>query len=98
VPSHGFTNTALQLGAKDAGYLSISLNLFPRGVFELVMFYLVNKRLQLKERVDGVEGREGLRRFWDESKMGVGGRVRGLVLERLKMNVESGIVPRWQEV
>ena len=98
VPRHGFTPAALQAGAKDAGYLSISTNLFPRGVFDLVVFHLASRRLQLKERVDGGERNGGLQRYWSESRMGVGGKVRGLVLERLCMNIESGTVPCWQEV
>ena len=100
VPAHGFTERSLQLGAQDAGYLSISTNLLPRGVFELVLYHLVRQREGLKERIDkDVEG-EGktLRTLWEERKVGVGGRVRALVLERLKGNVEAGVVGRWQEV
>src|SRR6266480_63701 len=48
IPTHGFSDTALVLGARDAGYLPVSVNLLPRGVFELVMFWLVSRRLGLK--------------------------------------------------
>ncbi|KIW05582.1 rpsU-divergently transcribed protein [Verruconis gallopava] len=100
VPSHGFTQRSLQLGAQDAGYLTISTNLLPRGVFELVLYHLVLQREGLKDRVDGEssagEGKS-LREVWEQGKVGVGGRVRSLILERLKGNVESGVVGRWQE-
>lgn len=85
VPIHGFSETALTRGAQDAGYLPISTNLFPRGVFELVLFYLVQRRLALKGRTV-------------PEALGVGGRVRNLVLERLRMNREEGVGVRWSEV
>ena len=96
IPTHGFSDTALVLGARDAGYLPVSVNLLPRGVFELVMFWLVSRRLGLKEALDSNDG--GLRRQWEEHKVGVGGRVRSLVLERLRMNERAGTVGKWQEV
>lgn len=86
VPTYGFTQKALTLGAKDAGYLEVSTNLFPKGAFEMVLYHLVSQRLGLKDRIQ----------FPDE-KMGVGRKVRSLVLERLRANVDAGIVPRWQE-
>jgi hypothetical protein len=43
-------------------------------------------------------GGRSWRRRWEEGKVGVGGRVRSLVLERLRMNAEAGVVGRWQEV
>ena len=86
VPAHGFTKQTLTLGAKDAGYLEVSANLFPKGAFELVMYHLVTQRLGLKDRIQ----------FTDE-KLGVGRKVRSLVLERLRANVDAGVVPRWQE-
>lgn len=86
VPANGFTQQALMLGANEAGYLDISSNLFPKGAFELVMFHLISQRLALKDRIQ----------FPDE-KMGVGRKVRSLILERLRANVDVGVVPRWQE-
>lgn len=86
VPTHGFTPEALTLGAKDAGYLEVSANLFPKGPFELVKYHLVMQRLGLKDRIQ----------FPDE-KMGVGRKVRSLVLDRLRANADAGIVHRWQE-
>jgi ubiquinone biosynthesis protein COQ9 len=70
----------------------------PRGIFELVLYHLVRQREALKDRIDGgVEGKR-LKDVWEERRVGVGGRVRGLVLERLRGNVESGVVGKWQEV
>jgi len=86
VPTHGFTQEALTLGAKDAGYLDVSTNLFPKGAFELVMYHLVTQRVGLKDRVQ-----------FPDKKMGIGKKVRSLVLERLRANVDAGVVPRWQE-
>jgi hypothetical protein len=59
-----------------------------------VLFHLVQRRLELKDAVAS----EGLSRAWEERKVGVGGRVRGLVVERLRMNARMGVVGRWQEV
>lgn len=87
VRSNGFTQQALILGAKDAGYLDVSANLFRKGAFELVLYHLVTQRLALKDRVQ----------FVDE-KLGVGRKVRSLVMERLRANAEAGVVGRWQEV
>ena len=96
IPANGFSDKSLVLGARDAGYLPLSVNLLPRGVFELVIFWLVSRRLGLKEALDSSDG--GLRRQWEEQKVGVGGRVRSLVIERLRMNERAGIVGKWQEV
>jgi ubiquinone biosynthesis protein COQ9 len=95
VPHSGLTDRALQLGAKDAGFASISTNLFPRGAFDLVAFYMVTKRLSLQ---DSVDGDHGFAKVWDEQKVGVGSRVRSLLLRRLQMNQEAGIIKRWPEV
>ncbi|CAK4031742.1 ubiquinone biosynthesis coq9 [Lecanosticta acicola] len=85
VPVHGFTQQALTLGAKDAGYLDISTNLFPRGAYDLVLYHLVSQRLALKDRIHFSED------------IGVGRKVRSLILERLRANVDAGVVGRWQE-
>lgn len=86
VPTHGFTQEALTLGAKDAGYLEVSTNLFPKGPFDLVMYHLITQRLGLKDRIQ-----------FPNEKMGIGRKVRSLVLERLRANVDTGILPRWRE-
>ena len=49
VPAHGFTATALKAGARDAGYLDITANLFPQGVVALVNYHLVTQRLALAD-------------------------------------------------
>ncbi|KAF2746917.1 ubiquinone biosynthesis protein COQ9 [Sporormia fimetaria CBS 119925] len=88
VPNHGFTSTALKLGAQDAGYLDVSTNLLPRGVFDLVNYHLVTQRLALRHAVQfPAEGQPG--------RPGVGAKVRALTLARLRAN--GPILHRWQE-
>ncbi|KAH8724385.1 COQ9-domain-containing protein [Phaeosphaeriaceae sp. PMI808] len=89
VPSHGFTIDALKLGARDAGYLDVSTNLMPRGVFDLVNYHLVTQRLALKHKVQFPEQDES------GSTMGVGSKVRALTLARLRSN--EPVIHRWQE-
>jgi len=84
VPQHGFTREALTLGAKDSGYLEVSVQLFPRGVFDLINYYLVTQRLSLKDRVQ----------FPAEAQLGLGNRVRALTFERLRANKD--IIHQWQ--
>jgi ubiquinone biosynthesis protein COQ9 len=86
VPTHGFSSKALAEGAQESGYLDVSLQLFPRGVFDLISYHLVTQRLALKDRVQ----------FPDDSKLGVGHKVRTLTLERLRAN--TGIIHQWQGV
>ncbi|KAI9845398.1 MAG: Ubiquinone biosynthesis protein coq9, mitochondrial [Sclerophora amabilis] len=86
VPKHGFTNTSLTLGAKDAGYLDVSINLFPRGAFDLINFHIVTERLALKHV--GFEAAGG-------KEPGVARKIRTLVLERLARN--RPVNHRWQE-
>ena len=91
VPNYGFTLDALKLGAKDAGYLDVSTNLLPRGVFDLVNYHLVTQRMALKDSVQfPAEGELGAK------KLGVGAKVRTLTLARLRAN--EPIIHRWQEV
>ena len=85
VPTHGFTTTSLSHGARDAGYLDASVNLFPRGAFDLVNYHLITQRLALKDHVQ-----------FPEQKLGVGAKVRLLALQRLWRN--KPIIQRWQEV
>ncbi|KAJ4985004.1 rpsU-divergently transcribed protein [Stagonosporopsis vannaccii] len=88
VPDHGFTIDALKLGVRDAGYLDVSTNLFPRGVFDLINYHLVTQRLALKDSVQFPDEKDGKR-------LGVGGKVRSLTLARLRAN--EPILHRWQE-
>lgn len=89
VPDHGFTIDALKLGARDAGYLDASTNLFPRGVFDLINYHLVTQRLALKDSVQFPDEKDG-------KKIGVGSKVRSLTLARLRAN--EPVLHRWQEV
>lgn len=74
------------LGAKEAGYLEASVQLFPRGVFDLINYHLVTQRLALKEKVQ----------FAENSKTGVTEKIRTLVIARLRGNKE--IIHQWQDV
>jgi ubiquinone biosynthesis protein COQ9 len=82
VPSSGFTPQTLVEGAKKAGYLDITHNLFPRGVWSLVEYHLVTQR----EALSSISLEEE----------GVGKTVRKLCVERLKGNKD--VIGRWQEV
>ncbi|CAD0107819.1 unnamed protein product [Aureobasidium uvarum] len=88
VPTAGWTTASLRQGARDAGYLDVSTNLFPKAEFELVLYHLRTQRLGLKERVQ----------FHEEAGLGVTSKVKALVMERLRGNVEVGVQERWQEV
>ncbi|KAF7455575.1 Ubiquinone biosynthesis protein COQ9 mitochondrial [Pyrenophora tritici-repentis] len=90
VPRHGFTIDALKLGARDAGYLDVSTNLLPRGVFDLVNYHLVTQRLALQNNVQFPDQAEA------GKKMGIGAKVRTLTLARLRAN--ESVIDRWQEV
>ncbi len=92
IHSHGFTHTALSLGAKDVGYIDASTNLFPNGAFSLVHYHLYSQRLALakNERILSPVLQGG------EKPLGVGGKVKALTLKRLMANRE--IIHRWQEV
>lgn len=52
------------------------------------MWHLRSQRLGLGERIQ----------FPEDGKMGVARKVRALILERLRGNVEAGVLPRLQEV
>ncbi|KAJ6099516.1 hypothetical protein N7467_001051 [Penicillium canescens] len=52
VPAHGFTSTALTLGARDAGFLDVSVQLLPRGEFDLILFWLASRRGLLRGKVE----------------------------------------------
>lgn len=89
VPNYGFTVDALKLGARDAGYLDVSTNLLPQGIFDLVNYHLISQRLALKDSVQFPSPGEG-------ERLGVGAKVRTLTLARLRAN--EPILHRWQEV
>ncbi|GAT22766.1 ubiquinone biosynthesis protein coq9 [Aspergillus luchuensis] len=50
VPTHGFTRDALTLGARDAGFLDVSVQLLPRGEFDLILFWLASRRGLLRSK------------------------------------------------
>ncbi|MCJ1471595.1 Ubiquinone biosynthesis protein coq9, mitochondrial [Lambiella insularis] len=84
VPQYGFTTLALTHGARDAGYLDVSTNLFPRGPFDLVNYHLVTQRLALKDRVQ-----------FPDPGVGVGAKVRALAMQRLRANQD--VIRKWQD-
>ncbi|KAJ4508394.1 Ubiquinone biosynthesis protein coq9, mitochondrial [Exophiala dermatitidis] len=84
VPKLGFCEEALIQGAKDAGYLEASVQLFPRGVFDLINYHLVTQRLALKDKVKFPEGLQ----------LGLGAKVKTLTMARLRGNAE--IIKQWQ--
>lgn len=86
VPKLGFCEEALIQGAKDAGYLEASVQLFPRGVFDLINYHLVTQRLALKDKVKFPEGLQ----------LGLGAKVKTLTMARLRGNAE--IIKQWQGV
>jgi ubiquinone biosynthesis protein COQ9 len=90
VPLHGFTNTTLALGAKDAGYLDVSTNLFPKGAFSIVHYHLVTQRLGLGNHSQLLQPGE------DGKPLGIGAKVKALTWARLLSN--EPIIHRWQEV
>jgi ubiquinone biosynthesis protein COQ9 len=91
------------LGARDAGYLDVSVQLFPRGAFEIVLFYLASRREMLRERAKKGEifgsaeaGEEGSNGSAKGGDLSVEEKVKKLVMERLRMN--EGIINQWQDV
>ncbi len=90
VPTHGFTATALTRGARDAGYLDISTNLFPLGPFSIVKYHLVTKRLTLAEHAPTPAQPPN-----SISPKDISNNIRNLALRRLHAN--RPIIQRWQE-
>ncbi|KAI5857285.1 ubiquinone biosynthesis protein COQ9 [Durotheca rogersii] len=91
VPKHGFTQHALSLGARDAGYLDISTNILPEGPFSLIRYHLVTQReaiAPLSRAIYGTEGRDSL-------LLDVPAKVERLTWERLLAN--RYVNNRWQE-
>ncbi len=86
IPTHGFTTTALSRGARDAGYLDASINLFPGGPFTLVYYHLVTQRLVLAEN----------RSIRPPAGGGIAENIKILAWKRLQAN--QPIIHRWQEV
>lgn len=92
IPTYGFTPAALTRGARDAGFLDVSVQLLPRGEFDLVLFWLASRRGLLRGRVeDGTVFGAG-----EKSALGVDEKVQMLVMERLRMNAD--VKEFWQDV
>jgi ubiquinone biosynthesis protein COQ9 len=86
VPEYGFTEKALAIGAKDSGYLDVSVQLFPRGAFDLINYYLVTQRLALKDTVQ----------FPEDERLGTGRKLKTLTMARLRANKDT--IHQWQSV
>ncbi|KAI9811014.1 MAG: Ubiquinone biosynthesis protein coq9, mitochondrial [Phylliscum demangeonii] len=103
VPEHGFTTTALAFGARDVGYLDVSVNLFPHAAFDLVHYHLRTQRLALADRArarpaDGDDNPGAPAPAPSVSVgvgVGVGAAVQRLTIERLLGN--RTVVHRWHE-
>ncbi|KAI0969106.1 ubiquinone biosynthesis protein COQ9 [Xylaria arbuscula] len=91
VPEHGFTQHALSLGARDAGYLDISTNLVPEGAFSLIQYHLVTQREALAPRREVIFSEKNNH----SNASTVPARVERLTWERLLGNRE--VNHRWQE-
>jgi len=96
VPEHGFSQEALALGARDAGYLDISTTILPEGVFSLIRWHLVTQRDALARRRDALFGSESEQQEGGGAKVPVEDKVEALTWERLLANRD--VISRWQEV
>ncbi|RDW73845.1 putative coenzyme Q biosynthesis-related protein [Coleophoma crateriformis] len=90
IPTYGFTQTTLLRGARDAGYLDASTNIFPRGPFTLIHYHLVIQRLSLAKQSHILQ-----RSNSNEQPLSIASKVKALTWARLMGNKD--IVHRWQE-
>ncbi|KFY83920.1 hypothetical protein V500_09769 [Pseudogymnoascus sp. VKM F-4518 (FW-2643)] len=93
IPTHGFTPTSLHLGAKDAGYLDASTNLFPAGAFSLVHYHLYTQRQALASRTDITN--PPVDPNSKAKPAGVGAKVKALTWARLQAN--GGVIHKLPE-
>jgi ubiquinone biosynthesis protein COQ9 len=96
VPEYGFTQRALALGARDAGYLDISTSLLPDGAFSLIKYHLVTKREALAPKSEALFGGAAAAASSPASTVSVDDKVERLTWERLLEN--QNVIHRWQEV
>ncbi|KAH8198235.1 hypothetical protein TruAng_007578 [Truncatella angustata] len=91
VPEHGFSQHALALGARDAGYLDMSATILPNGPFSLIKYHLVTKREGLVPKSKDIfaPGAEA-------ERLPTNDKVERLTWERLLENRD--VIHRWQEV
>ncbi|OAX82276.1 rpsU-divergently transcribed protein [Emergomyces africanus] len=95
IPEHGFTTHSLTLGAREAGYLDASLQLFPNGgEIELITYWLGSRRGLLRRKAESGE-LFGKPEAGEVRGLSVEEKVVVLILERLKMNEE--IIEHWQD-
>ena len=96
VPEHGFTQHALALGARDAGYLDISTNLLPNGPFSLIQYHLLTQREALAPRSSEIFDQQQGEAAPSAGQWAVSDKVERLTWERLLGNRD--VNHRWQEV
>ncbi|KAI0467244.1 ubiquinone biosynthesis protein COQ9 [Xylaria cf. heliscus] len=94
VSEHGFTQHALSLGARDAGYLDVSTNLLSEGPFSLIRYHLVTQREALAPRREAIFADADAGAAAAAATL-VPARVERLTWERLLGNRE--VNHRWQE-
>ncbi|KAJ5898870.1 hypothetical protein N7495_003614 [Penicillium taxi] len=96
VPTHGFTAISLTLGAHDAGFLDVSVQLLPRGELDLILFWLASRRGLLRGKVEegALFNRIAAERGIEPQALGVDEKIKALIMERLKMN--DAIREQWQ--
>lgn len=102
VHEHGFTLDSLTLGARDVGFLDVSVQLFPRRELDLIFFWLASRRGLLRGKVENglfenlsvSDPRTG--QLKKGSELSVEEKVKVLLMERLRMNSE--IRHQWQDV
>ncbi|PHH58749.1 hypothetical protein CDD81_4671 [Ophiocordyceps australis] len=87
VPEHGFSQTSLSLGARDAGFLDISPSVFPDGPFCLIHDYVMSQRRALPRHHDEL--------FSHGKGANVADRVAALTWARLVANKK--IIHHWQQ-
>ncbi|KAK5995789.1 Ubiquinone biosynthesis protein coq9 [Cladobotryum mycophilum] len=87
VPDQGFSHRALSLGARDAGYLDISLSVLADGPFSLIRYHLVTQRKNLATQSQKL--------FGGDAQPSVSARVAALTWQRLMNNKD--VIHRWQE-
>ncbi|KAJ5082846.1 hypothetical protein N7532_011889 [Penicillium argentinense] len=97
IPAHGFTLEALTLGARDAGFLDVSVQLLPRAEFDLILFWLASRRGILRSRVEeaALFTKRAAGSGRDPASLSVEEKTKILIAERLRMNTE--IKAHWQD-
>ncbi|KAJ6017586.1 hypothetical protein N7451_000965 [Penicillium sp. IBT 35674x] len=80
-PVHGFSNTSILLGARDAGFLDVSIQLLPNGEYDLILFWLASRRGLLRAAVESGE-------IQFPAGQDVQSKIKTLIMKRMKMNEE----------